>query len=133
MPVDRTIRLWSIAALSATAFALGGCSTQIADMPGVGLPADAPERPKEAGGYLPVHDLPPDRNEEAMKPAELAKIQSELTAARDRQATASTPAKPRQEVSRRFDALSGEPAAPDQVRSGLLENAIKTGAAGLPW
>jgi hypothetical protein len=38
-----------------------------------------------------VHDLPPDRNEEAMKPAELAKIQSELTAARDRQATASTP------------------------------------------
>ena len=29
-----------------------------------------------------------------MKPAELAKIQSELTAARDRQATASSPAKP---------------------------------------
>ena len=94
MPVDRTIRLWSIAALCASVLALGACSTQIADMPGVGLPADAPERPKEAGGYLPVHDLPPDRNEEAMKPAELAKIQSELTAARDRQATASTPAKP---------------------------------------
>jgi len=50
--------------------------------------------PKEAGGYLPVHDLPPNRDEEAIKPAELAKIQSELTAARDRQATASTPAKP---------------------------------------
>ena len=29
-----------------------------------------------------------------MKPAELAKIQAELTAARDRQATAATPAKP---------------------------------------
>jgi hypothetical protein len=72
-----------MAALCASAFALGGCSTQIADMRGVGLPADAPERPKEAGGYLPVHDLPPERNEEAMKPAELAKIQSELTAARD--------------------------------------------------
>ena len=103
MPADRTIRLWSIAALFASAIALGGCSTQIADMPGVGLPADAPERPKEAGGYLPVHDLPPDRDEEAMKPAELAKIQSELTAARDRQATASTPgppAKARQEVRR---------------------------------
>jgi hypothetical protein len=93
MPVYRTIRLWSIAALFASAFVLGGCSTQI-DMPGIGLPAGAPERPKEAGGYLPVHDLPPERNEEAMKPAELAKIQSELTAARDRQATASTPAKP---------------------------------------
>jgi hypothetical protein len=92
MPVGRIIRLWPIAALCATMIALGGCSTQIADMPGVGLPADAPERPKEAGGYLPVHDLPPERNEEAMKPAELAKIQADLTAARDRQATASTPA-----------------------------------------
>ena len=45
-----------------------------------------PQRPKEAGGYLPVHDLPPDRDEAAMKPAEQAKIQAELTAARDRQA-----------------------------------------------
>ena len=93
MPADRTIRLWSIAALCALAFALGGCSTQIADMPGVGLPTGAPERPKEAGGYLPVHDLPPERDEQAIKPAELAKIQSELAAARDRQATASKPAK----------------------------------------
>src|ERR1044071_8670227 len=93
MPVNRTIRLWSIAALFASALALGGCSTQIADMPGVGLPTNAPERPKEAGGYLPVHDLPPERDEEAIKPAELAKIQSDLTAARDRQAGAG-PAKP---------------------------------------
>ena len=94
MRMDRTIRLLTIGALLVSALAVGGCSTQIADMPGLGVPADAPERPKEAGGYLPVHDLPPDRNEEAIKPAELAKIQSELTAARDRQATASTPTKP---------------------------------------
>jgi hypothetical protein len=87
MPVDRTIRLWSMAVLCASALAVGGCSSQIADMPGVGLPTDAPQRPKEAGAYLPVHDLPPDREEEAMKPAELAKIQAELTAARDRQAS----------------------------------------------
>lgn len=92
MPVSRTIRLWPIAALCATTIALGGCSTQIADMSSLGLPADAPERPKEAGGYLPVHDLPPDRTEEAMKPAELAKIQADLSAARDRQATAANPA-----------------------------------------
>ncbi|MCA6113690.1 hypothetical protein J6524_01920 [Bradyrhizobium sp. WSM 1738] len=94
MPVSRTIRLWPMAALCAATIALGGCSTQIADMPSLGLPADAPERPKEAGGYLPVHDLPPDRTEEAMKPAELAKIQAELTAARDRQAAAASPAAP---------------------------------------
>ena len=90
MPVDRTIRLWTMAALVASALAVGGCSTQIADMPGVGVPTDAPQRPKEAGAYLPVHDLPPDREEEAMKPAELAKIQAELTAARDRQASTGT-------------------------------------------
>ena len=94
MPVSRTIRLWPIAALCAAAIALGGCSTQIADMPAIGLPADAPERPKEAGGYLPVHDLPPERSEEAIKPAELAKIQADLTAARDRQAVVANPAAP---------------------------------------
>jgi len=98
MPVDRTIglrtlKLWSMAALCAAALAVGGCSTQIADMPSVGLPSDAPQRPKEAGAYLPVHDLPPDREEEAMKPAELAKIQAELTAARDRQASTGAAAK----------------------------------------
>ncbi|MBA4037621.1 MAG: hypothetical protein C0480_23805 [Bradyrhizobium sp.] len=97
MPEDRTIRLRSVAALFAAVLAVGGCSTQIADMPGVGVPAGAPERPRDAGSYLPIHDLPPNREEEAIKPAELSKIQAELTAARDRQATASsqaTPAKP---------------------------------------
>lgn len=79
-----------MAALVASALTIGGCSTQIADMPGVGLPTDAPQRPKEAGAYLPVHDLPPDREEQAMKPAELAKIQAELVAARDRQASTGT-------------------------------------------
>jgi hypothetical protein len=76
-----------MAALLLSALALGGCSTSIADMPLVGTPADAPERPKEAGSYLPVHDLPPDREEAAMPPAERARIQAELLAARDRQAS----------------------------------------------
>jgi hypothetical protein len=94
MPVDRTIRLWSMAALFASAFALGGCSTSIADLPGLGTPADAPQRPKEAGSYLPVHDLPPDRDEAALKPKELEKIETELRAARDRQATSSAAPNP---------------------------------------
>ena len=76
------------ALLLSSALALGGCATSIADLPLVGTPADVPERPKEAGAYLPVHDLPPDREEAAMAPAERAKIQSELIAARDRQASA---------------------------------------------
>ena len=91
MPVDRAIRLWSMAALFASAFALGGCSTSIADLPAIGVPGDAPQRPKEASGYLPVHDLPPDRDEATMKPADQAKLQAELAAARDRQAGAAAP------------------------------------------
>ena len=77
-------------ALLAASLAVGGCSTQIADIPAVGLPADAPPRPKEVGGYLPVHDLPPDRTEAAMNPDEQKRIQSELIAARDRQAASGT-------------------------------------------
>jgi hypothetical protein len=85
-----------LGALLLSALALGGCSTSIADMPFIGTPADAPGRPKEAGSYLPVNQLPPDRDETAMDPAQRTKIQNELTAARDRQASAtaaSTPAK----------------------------------------
>ena len=87
MPANRTIMLWSM--LLASALMLGGCSTQIADMPAIGLPSDAPERPKEASGYMPVHDLPPHRQQETMKPAEVTKIEAELTAVRDRQASTS--------------------------------------------
>jgi hypothetical protein len=88
MSADREANALVLAALLASALALGGCSTSIADLPLVGTPADAPERPKEPGGYLPVHDLPPDRAEPELPPAERAKIQAELLAARDRQASA---------------------------------------------
>ena len=85
--MDRTIRLLASGALLAAALAAAGCSTSIADLPAIGTPADAPQRPKEAGAYLPVHDLPPERDEAAIKPAEQAKIQADLIAARDRQAS----------------------------------------------
>lgn len=89
MTADRTLRvLAAAAALLLSALALGGCATSIADLPLVGTPTDAPARPKEAGAYLPVHDLPPNRDEAALAPAERAQIQKELAAARDRQASA---------------------------------------------
>lgn len=75
---------WGV--LLIAALSLGGCSSTIADLPVVGTPADAPARPKEAGAYLPVHDLPPDREEAVIPPKERAKIEAELVAARDRQA-----------------------------------------------
>ena len=74
-------------ALLLSALALGGCATSIADLPIVGTPADAPARQKDAGTYLPVEDLPPNRDQAAIAPAEQAKIKAELLAARDRQAS----------------------------------------------
>jgi hypothetical protein len=68
------------------ALAVGGCATSIAELPLVGVPADAPARPKEVGAYPAVHDLPQDRPEAAMDTAERNKVASELIAARDRQA-----------------------------------------------
>ena len=69
------------------ALVLSGCSSTIADMPSLATPADAPAPPKEVGGYLPVNDLPPGR-EATMSPDERDKIEKELMAARDRQASA---------------------------------------------
>ena len=88
MSIDRNKRALALGALLLSALALGGCSISIADLPLVGTPADAPGRPKEAGAYLPVNELPPDRDEAAMDPVQRAKIQNELVAARDRQASA---------------------------------------------
>jgi hypothetical protein len=65
---------------------LGGCASTLSDIPMVGTPAGVPARPAEPGSYLPVHDLPTSREGTAMAPAEQAKIQAELIAARDRQA-----------------------------------------------
>jgi hypothetical protein len=88
MSAGREIRALAVGALLLSALGLGGCSISIADLPVAGTPADAPARAKETGAYLPVNELPPDRDEAAMSPAERAKIQSELVAARERQASA---------------------------------------------
>lgn len=76
-------------ALLMVAFALGGCSSQLADY----TPADAQAHPKEPGAYLPVHDLPPDRDQAIIPPDQRAKIEAELAAARDRQSVAAKEAK----------------------------------------
>jgi hypothetical protein len=88
MRADRRANALAVGLLVLSALALAGCSSSIADLPLVGTPADAPARPKEGGAYLPVHDLPPDREEAPIAPAEQTKILNELTAARDRQASA---------------------------------------------
>jgi hypothetical protein len=108
MSADRKIRALAWGALLWSAVALGGCSTSISELPLVGTPADAPPASKEAGGYLPVEDLPPNRDEAAMAPADRAKLKAELLAARDRQASISTGKDPAAK-----DAKAKKPAAKD--------------------
>jgi hypothetical protein len=76
-------------ALLGAALTVGGCSSQIADL----TPADAQVHAREPGTYLPVHDLPPDRDQAIIPPDQRAKIEAELAAARDRQAVAAKEAK----------------------------------------
>ena len=56
------------------AAAVGACARRLLDIDrgfAAGRHAGrAPARPKEAGAYLPVEDLPPDRDEAAMAPAD---------------------------------------------------------------
>jgi hypothetical protein len=68
------------------ALTLGGCSTSISEMPLGNVSSDT--RPKDTGTYLPVNAVPPEREEAAMDPAERAKVQKELVAAREHQASA---------------------------------------------
>ncbi|WP_412772583.1 hypothetical protein [Nitrobacter sp.] len=66
---------------------LGGCSTSIADLP-FGGSSDAPERAADVPDYPAVHDIPAPREQAAMDPAEQARVEKELIAARQHQSQA---------------------------------------------
>ncbi len=87
MSKGRVTKGIAVCTLFLLALALAGCSTPIGELPISGTPADAPAA-KDTSGYLPVNDRPPDREEAVMDPAERARIQRELVAARERQAAA---------------------------------------------
>jgi hypothetical protein len=61
---------------------LGGCATSTA---GSSLMDARAEALPKASVYLPVHDLPPQREIPGMTPDERSKLERELLAARDRQ------------------------------------------------
>ncbi|MBB1093623.1 hypothetical protein HUU61_20320 [Rhodopseudomonas palustris] len=74
---------------------LGGCSISLSDMPLMGS-SEKVEKPKETEAFPAVNDLPANRGEAVLAPAERNKIEQELIAARERQANAngSAAAKP---------------------------------------
>ncbi|MCO5129364.1 MAG: hypothetical protein M9932_02220 [Xanthobacteraceae bacterium] len=85
---SRPGRGWLVAGLIAAALPLAGCSISVADLPMLGAPEGAPERPKDPGTFPAVHDMPAARADPALDRAEQARLESELAAARDRQAAA---------------------------------------------
>jgi len=75
------------AAVLLVGLGLGGCSISLSDMPMMGA-ADNVEKPKEPEAFPAVNDLPANRGEAVLAPAERSKIEQELIAARERQANA---------------------------------------------
>jgi hypothetical protein len=75
--------------------ALGGCASQLADAPLMGLPANTPARPTTPAEYLPVHDVPAPRQETVLDQAQQDKLEKDLLAARDRQASGAKAAQSR--------------------------------------
>ncbi len=86
--MERAARMRRLAAILMLGAALGGCSLPIADLPAIGVPSTAPARPETAAAYPAVHDVPAPREQAVLEPAERARIEKELIAARDRQARA---------------------------------------------
>jgi hypothetical protein len=71
---------------------LGGCATSTTPSSLMGAHAEAPLLPKTSG-FLSVEDLPPKNKKPAMTADERLKLQKELIAARDRQASRAKGAK----------------------------------------
>jgi hypothetical protein len=78
-------RVTALATLLVLSVSLGGCATSTPGSSLMDARAEAPA-PSKKGAYLPVEDLPPNR--EMMSAEERSKLKQELTAARDRQAAA---------------------------------------------
>ena len=82
-----TVRLTAFAILVGLPVAIAGCSPSavVDQLPGgMGLPADAPARPRTPYKYPAVHDMPPPRSSTPLSEGEQVRLEKELQAARDR-------------------------------------------------
>jgi hypothetical protein len=75
----------SLAACSSMSERISG---SLSEMPGIGLPAGAPERPAQQLAYPAVHDMPPPRSNAVLNSFEQQRAKDELAVARDRQQAA---------------------------------------------
>ena len=104
------------------AVGLAGCGSisekfrdTAAALPGVGLPADVPERPAQPVAFPAVHDIPPPRNSVTLTNTEQDQMERELVKARDEQQVASGVAKPKNKDAKAL----GKIGAPVSSRSSI--------------
>ena len=71
---------------------LGGCTSTLASLPGIGEPAGLPERPVTPAAYPAVHDMPTPRETKPLTESERKELEAQLTQVRDRQMTGIRPA-----------------------------------------
>ena len=83
---ERKISAFATAALVLSSLSLGGCATSTAGSSLMDARAEQPGHPKTTG-YPAVEDVPPRPEKPAMTADERSKLQKELIAARDRQAS----------------------------------------------
>jgi predicted small secreted protein len=83
---ERRTRL-AARALLLLSFSLGGCATSTTGSSLMDARAEVAAPPK-TGAYLPVEDMPPDRQTPTLTTDETSKLKKELIAARDRQTVA---------------------------------------------
>jgi len=117
-----TSRRWRLVVLLVAAVGLAGCASisekfrdTAAVLPGVGLPADVPERPAQPVAFPAVHDIPPPRNSVTLTNTEQDQMERELVKARDEQQVASGVAKPKNKDAKAL----GKVGAPVSSRSSI--------------
>ena len=93
--MSRTRRLPALAGVLLLGLALGGCASQIADAPLIGLPANTPARPTTPTEFPAVHDVPAPRQDVVLDQAQQDKLEKDLAAARDRQTSSARAAQRR--------------------------------------
>jgi hypothetical protein len=103
--MTRAWRLVVPAAVILVALQVSGCasiSQKFADtmsqMPAIGLPAGAPERPADAIAYPAVHDMPPARTNTVLTDIEQQTLENDLVTARDHQQAAAGLPPPKKKV-----------------------------------
>jgi hypothetical protein len=85
----------AVAALSACGSVSEHLAERASEAPGIGLPANAPDRPATPVVFPAVHDMPPARPAALLNEAEQQRLEKELLAARARnQASAGLPITP---------------------------------------